>query len=147
MKPFTWEKSHIGNWKRLYTNESLSAIEEQLTEFEEQHFNKQIHNKYWTGGSRAIIIIIIIIIIMIYFGKNSILKCFKNSKRTPKEEGAPRELQYSQPANIREIRVQTESTKTDTSHDISGWRQTDKSPTPAKTLFSALYPVKIIKIG
>ena len=31
IKPFTWEKSYIGNWKRLHTDESLSAIEEQLT--------------------------------------------------------------------------------------------------------------------
>ena len=48
---------------------------------------------------------------MIYFGKNSILKCFKNQKRTPKKEEAPRELQYLQPVNIPEIRAQTETTK------------------------------------
>ena len=65
--------------------------EEQLTEFEEQNFTKQLHNEYWTGGSSAIIIIIIII--MIYFGKNPILKCLKNRKRTPRKEEAPRELQ------------------------------------------------------
>ena len=109
IKPFTWEKSHIGKWKRLQTDESLSTIEEQLTEFEEQNFNKQLHNKYWTEGSSAIIIIIIII--MIYFGKNSILKCLKNQKRTPKKEEALRELQYLQPVNIPEIRVQTENSK------------------------------------
>ena len=108
IKPFTWEKSHIGNWKRLHTDESLSTIEEQLTEFEEQNFNKQLHNKYWTGGSSAIIIIIIII--MIYFGKNSILKCSRTLKRTLREE-TPTELQYLQPVNIPEIRVQTENTK------------------------------------
>ena len=34
---------------------------------------------------------------MISFGKNSILKCLKNPKRTPKKEEAPRELQYLQP--------------------------------------------------
>ena len=44
IKPFTWQKSHIGNWKRLHTDESLSTIEEELTEFEEQNFNKQIHS-------------------------------------------------------------------------------------------------------
>ena len=103
------EKSHIGNWKRLHTDESLSIIEEQLTEFGKQNFTKQLHNKYWTGGSSAIIIIIIII--MIYFEKNSILKCLKNLKRTPRKEEAPRELQYLQPVNIPEIRVQTETTK------------------------------------
>ena len=47
---------------------------------------------------------------MIYFGKKSILKCLKTLKRTPREE-APRELQYLQPVNIPEIRVQTENTK------------------------------------
>ena len=78
-----------------------------MTEFEEQNFTKQLHNKYWTGGSSAIIIIII----MIYLGKNSILKCLKILKRTPREEEAPRELQYLQPLNIPEIRVQSENTK------------------------------------
>ena len=48
---------------------------------------------------------------MIYFGKNSILKCLKTLKRTPREKEAPRELQYLQPVNIPEIRVQTETTK------------------------------------
>ena len=48
---------------------------------------------------------------MIHFGKNPILKCLETPKRTPREEETPRELQYLQPVNIPEIRVQTENTK------------------------------------
>ena len=48
LKPFTWEKPQIGSQKKLHTDESLLSIEEQLTELEEQNFNKQVHNKYWT---------------------------------------------------------------------------------------------------
>ena len=40
LKPFTWEKSQIGKCKKLHMDESLSVIEEQLVEFEEQNFYK-----------------------------------------------------------------------------------------------------------
>ena len=46
LKPFSWEKFQMGNWKKLHTDEALLNIEEQLTEFEKQNFNKQVHNKY-----------------------------------------------------------------------------------------------------
>ena len=36
---------------------------------------------------------------------------FKKPKKNSKKEEAPRELQYFQPGNIQEIRVQTEKTK------------------------------------
>ena len=89
LKSFTWEISQIANGKKLHTDESLSSIGEQLTELEEKNVNKQVHDKYWTGGSSVIIIIIII-----YFGRNSSQIWFKNSTRIPKEERAPRELQH-----------------------------------------------------
>ena len=45
-----------------------------------------------------------------YFGTNSVQKCFKISKRTPKEE-APKELQQLKPRNSQATHVQSEETK------------------------------------
>ena len=39
MKPFLWETEQNGQLKNLHTEESLSAIEQQLLDLEEHHYN------------------------------------------------------------------------------------------------------------
>ena len=59
IKSFFWETEKDEKLKNLHTEESLSTIEEQLLDMENNHYKHKITQKYWLGGSSILTLLII----------------------------------------------------------------------------------------
>ena len=72
IKSYLWETGKDGKLTNLHTEESLSAIEEQLLDLENNHYKHKLVQKYWLGGSS--ILTLLIITTVIYFTQRIIRK-------------------------------------------------------------------------
>ena len=75
IKSFFWETEKNEKLKNLHTEESLSTIEEQLLDMENDHYKHKLAQKYWLGGSS--ILTLLIITTVIYLTQGIIRKTVK----------------------------------------------------------------------
>ena len=68
IKSFFWETEKDKKLKTLHTEESLSIIEEQLLDMENNHYRHKITQKYWLGGSSILTLLTITTIIYLTQG-------------------------------------------------------------------------------
>ena len=68
IKSFFWETEKVEKLKNLHTEESLSAIEEQLLDTENNHYKHKSTQKYWLGGSSILTLLIITTVIYLTHG-------------------------------------------------------------------------------
>ena len=93
--------------KNLHTEESLSTIEEQLLDMENNHYKHKLIQKYWLGGSSILTLLIITTVIYLTQGiirKNC--KTCNNKNINIKEKQEEIELQplsVDNQTNIEEI--------------------------------------------
>ena len=90
IKSLLWKTEKDEKLKYLHTEESLSAIEEQLLDLESNHYKHKLSQKYWLGGSS--ILTLLIITTTIYFTQGIIHKNCKtcnnkNSNIKENQEG------------------------------------------------------------
>ena len=96
--------------KNLHTEESLSTIEEQLFDLENNHYKNKLAQKYWLGGSS--ILILLVIKTVIYFTQRFIRKncktCnYKNANIKEKQEEVELQpLSAGKQVNTKEIHPQ-----------------------------------------
>ena len=76
IKSFFWETEKDEKLKNLHTEESLSTIEKQLLDMENNHYKHKLIQKYWLGGSS--ILTLLIITTAVYFTQGIILKNCKS---------------------------------------------------------------------
>ena len=65
IKSFLWETGKDEKLKNLHTEESLSTIEEQLLDMENNHNKNKLAQKYWLGGSSILTLLIITTVIYV----------------------------------------------------------------------------------
>ena len=68
IKSFFWETEKDEKLKNLHTEESLSTIEEQLFDMENNHYKHKLIQKYWLGGSNILTLSIITTVIYLTQG-------------------------------------------------------------------------------
>ena len=68
IKSFFWETKKDEKLKNLHTEESLSTIEEQLLDMENNHYRHKLTQKYWLGGSSILTLLIITTVIYLTQG-------------------------------------------------------------------------------
>ena len=110
IKSFLWETEKDEKLKNLHTEESLSTIEEQLLDMENNHNKNKLAQKYWLGGFS--ILILLIITTIIYLTQGIIRKNCKtcNNKnlniKDIQEEVELQPLSVDNQANTEEIHLQ-----------------------------------------
>ena len=72
IKSFFWETEKDEKLKNLHTEESLSTIEEQLLDMENNHYKHKLTQKYWL--ERSSIVTLLIITTVIYLTQGIIRK-------------------------------------------------------------------------
>ena len=72
MKSFLWKTGKDEKFKNLHMEESLSSIEDQLLDLENNHYKNELAQKYWLGGSS--ILSLLIITTVIYFTQGFLRK-------------------------------------------------------------------------
>ena len=92
IKSLLWKTGKDEKLKNLHTEESLSTIEEQFLDLENNHYKNKLTQKYWLGGSS--ILTLLIIRTVTYFTQRIIRKHCKtcnnknlNTKENQEEVG------------------------------------------------------------